>query len=182
MRDSRLIWLSAVSCRPSVHSCGLSRLCVLAFEAMPPWRELFAIFFIPSNNKPKSRNFSAILRQNGAFIKILSGISGHFRALSWREWVTSSSFLRKYSHFTWQSAYAHPPLGHFRTFLPVRGILRKLVAVFRALRPIDPRAALSPTLRQCCSISHFALQRSMGRAHWPTRRRSPYTLFGPAMI
>ena len=166
MRDSQPFRLCAVSCLASpfhflisTFSSGLSPVpSLLSSPGFAPWRlrrcllrqcRLFVSFLAPSpdssNIQTKSRDFQAILRQNRHFIKIVPGISGHFRALRWGKWVKSSSILRQYRHFTRQSAYAHsPPSGHSGHFSGVRGVLRKLARVFRGISPIDALAANLP--------------------------------------
>ena len=65
----------------------------------------------------------AIFKQNERFIKILSGISGHFRALIWVQWSISYSFLLQYRQLCKTKPYAHSPYRAFRAFRTLRGYL-----------------------------------------------------------
>ena len=113
MRDSQPFWFRAASCRlrPLRHRFAPWRLrqCLLGVRSSP-LGDFFSFPPISSNIQTKTRDFPAILRQNNAFIKIVPGIYGHFRALKWTKWIKSPSISRQYRYFARQSDYAHSPL------------------------------------------------------------------------
>ena len=154
MRDSRPLWLCAVSCRlrPLRPRVARLRQCLVGVSFL-------AAFFTLGNNKTKSHDFSAILRQNGLFPQIAVDISRYFRTLIWDKWAISYSFLHQNRHFARQSLNTPPtPPGHFQTFLGVHTVLRNLVCIFRAKMPIGVHAANPSTILHISPCLYFILQ------------------------
>ena len=106
MRDSQPFWFRAASCRlrPLRHRFAPWRLrqCLLGVRSSP-LGDFFSFPPISSNIQTKTRDFPAILKQNGLFSKIASDIFRYFQTLSWDKWAISYSFLHQNRHFARQS-------------------------------------------------------------------------------